>query len=400
MSAAGVPRLRWIGRLTVGLIVGLTVLAVSLDARPGSDGRAPWEARLVAVAAIDLVWLLELTGVSLPRPLFVAAVGLPVAWLNVAEDGAVSILFLLLAVGWAAYTASESASRAGLGIGLGAALSYLINVDPEGWLAFSTGLVLTWLFVCGLLRQQQLRVEQERLVAELRAAQADLARQAQASERRRIAREIHDVAAHTLSVTMLQLTGVRLLLQRTGGDARAVEALAEAERLGRQGLDDVRRTVGLLGDGPAEAASAPLPGGGDVERLVAEYHAVGLDVVLESRGDRTRLPAAAGLALYRIAQEALANVAKHAPGALVKIQLDIDRRVRLRVHNTAGRPGAPIIRSEGGSGLGLIGMRERAELLGGSVVAGPDGGGWVVDCSLPLATSQAANERAKEAELT
>ena len=217
MSAAGVPRLRWIGRLLVGLIVGLTVLAVILDARPGSDGRAPWEARLVAVAAIDLVWLLELTGVSLPRPLFVAAVGLPVAWLNVAEDGAVSILFLLLAVGWAAYTASESASRAGLGIGLGAALSYLINVDPEGWLAFSTGLVLTWLFVCGLLRQQQLRVEQERLVAELRAAQADLARQAQASERRRIAREIHDVAAHTLSVTMLQLTGVRLLLQRTGG---------------------------------------------------------------------------------------------------------------------------------------------------------------------------------------
>ena len=99
-------------------------------------------------------------------------------------------------------------------------------------------------------------------------------------------------------------------------------------------------------------------------------------------------------------QEALANVAKHAPGALVKIQLDIDRRVRLRVHNTAGRPGAPVIRSEGGSGLGLVGMRERAELLGGSVVAGPDGGGWVVDCSLPLAKSQAANERTEEAQLT
>ena len=80
--------------------------------------------------------------------------------------------------------------------------------------------------------------------------------------------------------------------------------------------------------------------------------------------------------------------------------LAIDRRVRLRVHNTAGRPGAPVIRSEGGSCLGLVGMRERAELLGGRVVAGPDGGGWVVDCSLPLAKSQAANERAEEAQLT
>src|SRR3712207_4855646 len=114
-----------------------------------------------------------------------------------------------------------------------------------------------------------------RSLVELRATQATLAREAQAAERRRIAREIHDVAAHSLTVTMLQLTGARLLLQRVGGDPRAIEAIGEAERLGRQSLDDVRRTVGLLADASPDAATAPLPGGADLGRLVGQYREAG-----------------------------------------------------------------------------------------------------------------------------
>jgi signal transduction histidine kinase len=110
-------------------------------------------------------------------------------------------------------------------------------------------------------------------------------------------------------------------------------------------------------------------------------------VVLHIRGEPGRLSAGVGLALYRIAQEALANVAEHAPGAAVSVDLEVNSNARMRVRNGAARPGAPRVRSEGGSGLGLAGMRERAELLGGTLAAGPEGDGWVVDCSVPLPTS-------------
>jgi signal transduction histidine kinase len=136
-------------------------------------------------------------------------------------------------------------------------------------------------------------------------------------------------------------------------------------------------------------SSPPLPGSGDLEQLVAEYRQAGLDLALETRGDPGRLPAGVGLALYRIAQEALANVAEHAPGARVGLELDVGSSARLRVRNGASRPGAPAVRSEGGSGLGVVGMRERAELLGGTLTAGPDGDGWLLDCSVPLPSSSA-----------
>jgi signal transduction histidine kinase len=368
---------RWLRPALVGLVIAQVGLALVIDARLSEREHAAWEARLGAVLLLGLLWLLELAGPRLPRPVFALAVAAPVAWLNAVRDGAISILFLPLVVAWVTYTGSERAGRAALAIALLATLSYLENTDPEGWLSMSVGVALTWLAVRGLRRQQA-------LLAELRVAQADLARQAQAAERRRIAREIHDVAAHTLAVTMLQLTGVRLLLQRSGGDPRAIQALDEAERLGRQGLDDVRRTVGLLADGADAGSSAPLPGGSDLEQLATQYRQVGLEVAMETHGDPGRLPAGVGLALYRIAQEALANVAEHAPGARVQVELEVGASARLRVRNGAARPGAPVVRSEGGSGLGLAGMRERAELLGGTLSTGRDGDGWVVDCSVPL----------------
>jgi signal transduction histidine kinase len=149
--------------------------------------------------------------------------------------------------------------------------------------------------------------------------------------------------------------------------------------------------VGLLADSAADStATAPLPGVRDLEQLAADYHGAGLDIHLSSGGDPACLPAGVSLAVYRIAQEALANAAEHAPGARVDVDVDVDvdvrsgSAVRLRVVNTAARPGAIGVHSEGGSGLGLVGMRQRAELLGGSFAAGPSGDGWLVECSIPL----------------
>ena len=310
----------------------------------------------------------------------------PVVWLNIVREGTASLLFLVTAVAWATYTSAYRTSLVALVVGLAGVLSYLVVVDPEGWISTSIGLVVVWMAVRGLLRQQQLVEEQGRLLAELRAAQDELARAAGAAERRRIAREIHDVAAHTLAVTMLQLTGVRLLLQRTGGDPRAVEALGQAERLGRQGLDDVRRTVGLLDDDKAQE-NGPMPGGADIPLLLAQYRAAGLDLVVALDGDPAQLPAGVGLGLYRIVQEALANVAKHAPGARAELELRIDTAVHLRVRNGAPRAGMPLLGSSAGSGFGLRGMRERAELLGGSLNARPDGDGWLLECTLPCSAA-------------
>jgi signal transduction histidine kinase len=224
----------------------------------------------------------------------------------------------------------------------------------------------------------RLSVVQWGLVAELRAAQADLARQAAAEERRRIASEIHDIAAHSLAVTLLHLTGARLRIQRQGGDTDLIETLAAAERLGRQRLDDVRRTVGLL-QTSSTATAPPLPTAADLQQLIDEFRSAGLDLTFDVSGDPGSVSPAAGLALYRISQEALANAVKHAPGMPMEVQLDCRAPLRLRICNKL--PQRPALSTP--TGLGLGSMRERAELLGGTLTVGPSDGTWRVECSIP-----------------
>jgi len=249
--------------------------------------------------------------------------------------------------------------------------------------------------ICSMWFALQALIAQRRTLGELRAAQTELATQAAAAERQRIAREIHDVVAHSLAVTMLHLTGARHILQRD--PQRAEQALAQAERLGRQSLADVRRTVGLLQTPEASTTGAPpvltpLPTASDVRRLIEEYAAAGMDVSVNIDGDPCEVPAGVSLAVYRIVQEALANVAKHATHAVTRVDLAIDEvehLVRLRVRDGGGiaELAAPE-RDSTESGMGVPGMRRRAELLGGSLFAGPDptGMGWLVECTLP--TSQ------------
>jgi signal transduction histidine kinase len=215
----------------------------------------------------------------------------------------------------------------------------------------------------------------------LRRANAELAEKVATEERQRIAREIHDVIAHSLSVTMLHVTAARMALDREGRLDEAREWLREAEEQGRKSLTEIRRTVGLLG-ADESAKAPPMPTATDLPTLVQEFRNAGLDATMSIKGDIESLPEATGLNLYRIVQESLTNVAKHAPGAIARVDLEIGHdSIFLCVHNTNGN-GKATIPSDGG-GRGVRGIMERAALLGGEMAI-DDTDGWTVVVTAPL----------------
>jgi signal transduction histidine kinase len=247
-------------------------------------------------------------------------------------------------------------------------------VEPDpGWGAWLAGVTLTATF--------SLLIRHDRdLLRQLRQAQADLAERARAQERNRIARELHDVIGHTLTVSLLHVQSARLAVEHDPADA--ARALAEAERLGRDCLAEVRTTVGMLREDDAAARTAPLPGADGLPALVEQFRSAGADVTLTVEGDTAGLPATTGLAVYRIAQEALTNAAKHASGAPTEVRLRVSPG---EVTLTADSRTVPGQRPGGGTGtgLGVLSMRERAESVGGSCEAGPGGRGWLVRATLP-----------------
>jgi signal transduction histidine kinase len=248
-----------------------------------------------------------------------------------------------------------------------------VKPDP-GWGAWLAGVTLTAAF--GLL----IRHDRD-LLRQLRQAQAGLAQQARAQERNRIARELHDVIGHTLTVSLLHVQSARLAVEHDPADA--ARALAEAERLGRECLAEVRTTVGILREDKAADRSAPLPGASGLPALVEQFRAAGADVTLTVEGDVAGLPATTGLAAYRIAQEALTNAAKHAPGAPTEVRLRVSPSEATLTADTRAVPGRGP-GADAGRGLGMVSMRERAESVGGGCEAGPGGRGWLVRAWLPL----------------
>jgi signal transduction histidine kinase len=244
-----------------------------------------------------------------------------------------------------------------------------VKPDP-GWGAWLAGVTLTAAF--GLL----IRHERD-LLRQLRLAQAGLAEQARTQERNRIARELHDVIGHTLTVSLLHVQSARLAVEHDPADA--ARALAEAERLGRECLAEVRTTVGILREDDDADRTAPRPGASGLLALAEQYRCAGADVTLTIEGDTAGLPATTGLAVYRIAQEALTNAAKHAPGAPTEVRLRVSPG---EVMLTADSRTVPVKGPR--TGLGVVSMRERAESVGGSCEAGPGGRGWLVRARLPL----------------
>jgi signal transduction histidine kinase len=216
----------------------------------------------------------------------------------------------------------------------------------------------------------------ERLETEREAQAHD----AVALERARIARELHDVVAHGISVMVLQVGGVRRLL----GDDRARErdVLAGVEESGRQALGELHLLLGMMRETAASDGLDPAPGLAKLGALVDSVRAAGLAVEVVVEGDERPLPRGLDLSAYRIVQEALTNVVKHAGADRATVRVRYGRR-RLELEIVDYGAGADSIVPSGGNGL--IGMRERAALFGGELYAGPaDGGGFEVRARLPL----------------
>ncbi|WKG04095.1 sensor histidine kinase [Mycolicibacterium sp. HK-90] len=356
-------------------VVGAGVVAVLQ--RPTADLPAGLLALVVCIAPFALFYI---SGVEFKAPIVWAtwstatAVLLFATTTPIADDFAPLIAVLMvgevasLAGVWGGFLATLS----GATLILTAAAQHRLEAVP----LYLGILGMGWLVGYLVHTQQQLMRQQQ-------DAQDALARHAASDERRRIAREVHDVIAHSLSVTLLHVTGARRGLQQDRDVDDAVEALEQAERLGRQAMADIRRTVGLLDGAPM--GMAPEPGVDDIARLVDDFVRAGLNVWFDATGRTDAVSAAVGLALYRIAQESLANIAKHAPDAESTVLLRISRTSatltvanRLPVAALAGRGGGVA------EGRGVRGMRQRVEQLGGIISVGPADDAWSVRTNIPL----------------
>ncbi len=237
-----------------------------------------------------------------------------------------------------------------------------------GSLSVLVGAVLFYL----LLRLMRQLREQSDVLAESRAAEARIA------ERDRLAREMHDVLAHSLSALALQLESTRLLAVERGVDDTVARAIDQAHQLAASGLQDARRAI-------AAARGDELPGPDRIGVLADAFgEQSGLPVAIEVRGDPRELAPDARLALYRTAQEALTNVRRHAAAERVEIELSyLPQSTVLIVEDRASEGKSSPSQAIVGTGYGLTGMRERAALLGGELLAEPTDNGFRVELRLP-----------------
>ncbi|MGW3112377.1 sensor histidine kinase [Streptomyces sp. NPDC001091] len=251
------------------------------------------------------------------------------------------------------------------------ALASYAAFNNDMWL--TTAATVAGLALAGYVTRldAEARGNAQRLLAQERAAREAEARSAALTERARIAREIHDVLAHSLSAQMVHLEAARLLLERDASREQVLERVVAARGMARDGLAETRQALSAL-----RGELTPL------EEFLTDLVSAADGGEVTVTGERRALPAEASQAVRRVAQEAMTNVRKHALGAEVRVRLDYsDHQVTLDVRDRGGRPGEL---AASGGGYGLLGMRERAELLGGSLDAGPDEEGFVVTLKVPV----------------
>jgi signal transduction histidine kinase len=219
-----------------------------------------------------------------------------------------------------------------------------------------------------------------RLWRKLRARVAAAEERAAAAERARIAHELHDVVAHSISEMVVQASGVRCLLEKD--QTREREALRSVEQIGREALTEMRHMLGVMGSGDERPVELmPQPGLGHLDQLIAQVGEAGLSVRLRVEGERPELSIGIDLSAYRIVQEGLANALKHAKGARAEVVVRYaDDGVEVEIADDG-----PSANGSGrAEGSGLVGMRERVALYGGTLETGPrDGGGFILRARLP-----------------
>jgi signal transduction histidine kinase len=361
------PRLR---SLIVLVAIGWAVATVA--PRPGFTGlRLATLLLLPAVSVGFLICTLQRGRGRLAAPaiLYTLVTGLALAIVHPAGSSAV---FPALACLWAGYRLPP---RWALTVTLAAAALFPLTGFVGGfgwWILFGPGGFLLAL-MGGLIRRQN-----EALAEEKALAQEEQARSAAFVEQARIAREIHDVLAHSLAALTVQLETADALLEG-GRTEQARQSVLRARQLAREGLAETRRAIGAL-----RGETLPLPE--LLGALAAGYRGdFNAPATVRVEGQPCELGADTSLALYRSAQEAMTNVRKHAPGAPVRVDLRYaPDEVTLRVANGAPPAGTPRPLAGAGGGYGLTGLRERAQLAGGTFDAGPAADGYRVDVRIPV----------------
>jgi len=354
---------------------------------PGIHGKGAWVTVALVVFAAALAIAVRDRFLKLSIPLQTAvisamgAAGIALAGLQL--KGATEL------AGGAAVWMAVARFPAAHGIAFGVVITIALDI-AVALAGSSPSAVLATTLLCALLGLiahflRQARESQDRtevLMAQLQDAREEQIRAAAIAERGKIAGELHDVLAHSLSGAAIQLQGARMLAERerTSGQMRAT--IDRASELVKDGLADARQAVGAL-------RGEELPGVAQLSTLVENFRRdMDLDVELRIEGGARALQAEASLALYRGAQEALTNVARYAPGSSTMVVMSYESgRATLSVEDRLPVPAAVTSPGEGlsgvGGGRGLAGMRERMQRVGGSMDAGPTPGGWRVELCVP-----------------
>jgi signal transduction histidine kinase len=334
-----------------------------------------WVSALFPVAACSLLLVRRRQPVAITFALAAIAVVQSALFIDMSELLGVFFPALVAAYGAGAY-AEQRGARTGLAVLVGTVVTIgLIDAVPFGSIFFPTVLTtLSWLVGRNVRTRTRLAAELHEGAARLAEQREAEARQAVADERRRIAREMHDVVAHHISIMVIQAAGARQILRLDAG--RAEQAAARIGRAGRDALTEMQLVVGTLETGDAPTLDA-------LEALVERARHADLDVALRVAGAPRPLSPAAELAAYRIVQEALTNAIKHAACAPTEVALEWgDEALELRVADRGkGRRATAL----DGGGHGLVGMRERVRHCGGELHAGRrPGGGFEVVARIPV----------------
>jgi signal transduction histidine kinase len=379
-----VSRLQRDWRLLDRLLVAVLIIAGWVNVLTAADrqGSVVLNLLIISVMGLSLLWRRDKPLV----PVVCCGIGMP---LSAAVLTAPPYIFVSIAMmSTASYSAGAHLDRRqairGLALVVGSLTTVVLIFDPSDWL-FPIGIFGFAPWLAGrTIRNQTLLARELSEKAELAEhAREEEERRAIAGERSRIARELHDVLAHNLSVMVVQAGGARRIVEKRPEQAVAVADLIE--RTGREALAELRHLFGAVRHGEGEDLHGPA-GIDRVEELAARARAAGLRVHVHVEGDRVRLPAGVDLTAYRVVQEALTNTMKHGGRAQASVTVSYEpNELVLSIEDDGEDPdSARVELDELGGGHGLVGMRERVELYGGMLQAGsrPEGG-FAVRARLP-----------------
>jgi signal transduction histidine kinase len=376
---------RWLRRLGLATVAVVVALSFGEHPAPGLT-RAGLVVTLALIALVAAVLRARGRRGAVLAPVAIIAASAALVWTQHAGAG---VAGMFVAVAFAAMRLPLRGSLAILALALVAWAVAAAHAQRSLGAAVGAELgIVAFYAIAAFARSTREAHEQTaRLLAELQATRQAREEAAALRERSRIAREMHDVLAHSLSGLMLQLEGARMLAAMPSSNGRLPAALDRAHHLARAGMQEARRAVDALRD-------EDPPGADGLARLAADFSRdSNIEAKLEVHGTPRRLDSETSLTLFRVAQEALTNARKHARPERVLLRLDYEpAATRLVVEDHRGPGSAPLQPALGagatgmsgaGAGYGLTGMRERAELLGGWLEAAPTGDGFRVELWVP-----------------